>query len=81
MFSKAWLKVPERVILNAQTTNHISLPQYRPEDELIMMMMMIILNALDHQVDRLEDELVAEQEKYKAITEELEMTFAEMSGY
>ena len=33
------------------------------------------------QVDRLEDELVAEQEKYKAITEEVEQTFAEMSGY
>jgi hypothetical protein len=33
------------------------------------------------QVDRLEDELVAEQEKFKAITEELEQTFAEMSGY
>ena len=33
------------------------------------------------QVDRLEDELVAEQEKYKSITEELEQTFAEMSGY
>ena len=32
-------------------------------------------------VDRLEDELVGEQEKYKAITEELEQTFAEMSGY
>ena len=32
-------------------------------------------------VDRLEDELVSEQEKYKAITEELEQTFAEMSGY
>merc|ERR1711992_416564 len=31
------------------------------------------------EVDRLEDELVAEQEKYKAITEELEQTFAEMS--
>ena len=46
-----------------------------------MMMIMIILNALDHQVDRLEDELVAEQEKHKAITEELEQTFAEMSGY
>ena len=36
---------------------------------------------LQKEVDRLEDELVAEQEKYKAITEELEMTFAEMSGY
>merc|ERR1712047_110756 len=33
------------------------------------------------EVDRLEDELVAEQEKHKAITEELEQTFAEMSGY
>ena len=33
------------------------------------------------QVDRLEDELVGEQEKYKAITEELEATFAECSGY
>ena len=33
------------------------------------------------QVDRLEDELVSEQEKFKAITEELEQTFAEMSGY
>merc|ERR1711879_847130 len=36
---------------------------------------------LQKEVDRLEDELVSEQEKYKAITEELEMTFAEMSGY
>ena len=33
------------------------------------------------QVDRLEDELVQEQEKFKAITEELDQTFAEMSGY
>merc|ERR1712037_274033 len=36
---------------------------------------------LQKEVDRLEDELVAEQEKHKAITEELEQTFAEMSGY
>merc|ERR1711899_5239 len=36
---------------------------------------------LEQEVDRLEDELVSEQEKYKAITEELEQTFAEMSGY
>merc|ERR1719318_1314489 len=36
---------------------------------------------LQHEVDRLEDELVSEQEKFKAITEELEQTFAEMSGY
>ena len=34
-----------------------------------------------YQVDRLEDELASEQEKLKAITEELEQTFAEMSGY
>ena len=33
------------------------------------------------QVDRLEDELMGEQEKLKGITEELEQTFAEMSGY
>ena len=37
--------------------------------------------VISFQVDRLEDELVGEQEKYKAITEELEQTFAEMSGY
>ena len=36
---------------------------------------------LQKEVDRLEDELVAEQEKFKAVTEELEQTFAEMSGY
>jgi tropomyosin-1 len=36
---------------------------------------------LQKEVDRLEDELVNEQEKFKAITEELEQTFAEMSGY
>merc|ERR1711990_300691 len=36
---------------------------------------------LQKEVDRLEDELVSEQEKYKAIVEELEQTFAEMSGY
>ena len=34
-----------------------------------------------NQVDRLEDELVGEQDKFKAITEELDATFAEMSGY
>ena len=32
-------------------------------------------------VDRLEDELLGEQDKFKAITEELDQTFAEMSGY
>ena len=40
-----------------------------------------INNVTYFQVDRLEDELVGEQEKFKAITEELEQTFAEMSGY
>merc|ERR1712107_793881 len=39
------------------------------------------VQKLQKEVDRLEDELVGEQEKYKAITEELEQTFAEMSGY
>jgi len=39
------------------------------------------VQKLQKEVDRLEDELVAEQEKYKGITEELELTFAEMSGY
>merc|ERR1719481_1835440 len=36
---------------------------------------------LQKEVDRLEDELVSEQDKFKAITEELDATFAEMSGY
>merc|ERR1712129_577819 len=39
------------------------------------------VQKLQHEVDRLEDELASEMEKYKAITEELELTFAEMSGY
>merc|ERR1712181_193845 len=39
------------------------------------------VQKLQKEVDRLEDELVSEQEKYNAITEELEQTFAEMSGY
>jgi len=39
------------------------------------------VGKLQKEVDRLEDELVGEQEKFKAITEELEQTFAEMSGY
>ena len=41
----------------------------------------ILACILGLQVDRLEDELYQEQEKFKAITEELEQTFAEMSGY
>ena len=32
-------------------------------------------------VDRLEDELMEEQDKYKSVSEELEQAFAEMSGY
>merc|ERR1739836_330941 len=36
---------------------------------------------LQKEVDRLEDELLGEQDKFKAITEELDATFAEMSGY
>ena len=74
------MKVLERIFLNAQTTNHIALQcrsaggrAHNDDDD--------YSNALDRQVDRLEDELVAEQEKHKAITEELEQTFAEMSGY
>merc|ERR1739838_844336 len=39
------------------------------------------VQKLQKEVGRLEDELVTEQEKFKAITEELEQTFAEMSGY
>jgi len=39
------------------------------------------VGKLQKEVDRLEDELVGEQEKFKAITEELDSTFAEMSGY
>merc|ERR1711874_923103 len=39
------------------------------------------VQKLQKEVGRLEDELAAEQEKYKSITEELEATFAEMSGY
>ena len=33
------------------------------------------------QVDRLENDLVEEQEKLKNITEEVESTFVELSGY
>ena len=37
------------------------------------------VQKLQKEVDRLEDELVREQDKFKAVTEELEQTFAEMS--
>jgi len=39
------------------------------------------VQKLQKEVDRLEDELLGEQDKFKAITEELDQTFAEMSGY
>merc|ERR1712106_1188174 len=39
------------------------------------------VGKLQKEVDRLEDELLDEQDKFKAITEELDQTFAEMSGY
>ena len=49
----------------------------------ILIIRIIIIATLSSsvQVDRLEDELISEQEKFKAINEELEQTFAEMSGY
>ena len=49
----------------------------------IVIIRIIIIATLSSsvQVDRLEDELISEQEKFKAINEELEQTFAEMSGY
>merc|ERR1712032_709988 len=39
------------------------------------------VTKLQKEVDRLEDELVHEKEKFKAISDELDQTFAEMSGY
>jgi len=39
------------------------------------------VQKLQKEVDRLEDELVHEKEKYKAISEELDQTFQELSGY
>nr|Q7M3Y8.1 RecName: Full=Tropomyosin; AltName: Full=Major allergen Tur c 1; AltName: Allergen=Tur c 1 [Turbo cornutus] len=39
------------------------------------------VSKLQKEVDRLEDELLAEKEKYKAISDELDQTFAELAGY
>ncbi|KAK3866272.1 hypothetical protein Pcinc_028179 [Petrolisthes cinctipes] len=39
------------------------------------------VQKLQKEVDRLEDELVNEKEKYKSITDELDQTFSELSGY
>jgi len=39
------------------------------------------VQKLQKEVDRLEDELVNEKEKYKGITDELDVTFSELTGY
>ncbi|XP_048732481.2 tropomyosin-2 isoform X16 [Ostrea edulis] len=39
------------------------------------------VSKLQKEVDRLEDELLAEKERYKAISDELDQTFAELAGY
>jgi len=39
------------------------------------------VQKLQKEVDRLEDDLVHEKERYKAISEELDQTFQELSGY
>ncbi|KAI7697123.1 hypothetical protein SSS_02005 [Sarcoptes scabiei] len=39
------------------------------------------VQKLQKEVDRLEDELVHEKEKYKSISDELDQTFAELTGY
>merc|ERR1712098_583870 len=52
-----------------------------PEDEARAEFAERSVQKLQKEVDRLEDELAGEQEKYKAIPEELEATFAECSGY
>ncbi|XP_071169385.1 tropomyosin isoform X3 [Mytilus edulis] len=39
------------------------------------------VSKLQKEVDRLEDELLTEKEKYKAISDELDATFAELAGY
>ena len=58
-----------------------SVQKLQMEVIIILVLVIIILIAIPIQVDRLEDELMMEQEKLKGITEELEQTFAEMSGY
>lgn len=39
------------------------------------------VQKLQKEVDRLEDELVSEKERYRGITDELDETFSELSGY
>ena len=58
-----------------------SVQKLQMEVIIIIVVLITILILIHIQVDRLEDELMMEQEKLKGITEELEQTFAEMSGY
>ncbi|CAG2063153.1 unnamed protein product [Timema podura] len=39
------------------------------------------VKKLQKEVDRLEDLLFSDKEKYKAITDDLDQTFAELTGY
>jgi len=39
------------------------------------------IHKLQKEIDRLEDELLAEKEKYKTISEELDGTFAELASF
>jgi len=39
------------------------------------------VQKLIKEVDRLEDQLSHEREKYKAITDEMDQTFSELTGY
>merc|ERR1712098_746931 len=39
------------------------------------------VGKLQKEVDRLEDELLSEKERYKSISDELDSTFAELAGY
>jgi len=39
------------------------------------------VSKLQSEVDRIEDDLLAEKEKYKALSGELDQTFAELTGY
>jgi tropomyosin-1 len=39
------------------------------------------VQKLQKEVDRLEDDVVHEKERYKTISDELDQTFSELSGY
>ena len=67
-----------KILMLDMTIDHIEMDWFK--DKLMLMKTMILIHIF-FQVDRLEDELMREQEKLKGITEELEQTFAEMSGY